>query len=91
MIGMGFAFISETLFVGLAAYSVSFLMAPLDQVCQGELAAMPVSVGVPMVQTTPIFTLGFTLILFRREFITWRQVTVAFMVLLGVELIVARA
>ena len=91
LIGMGFAFNSESLFVGLAAYPVSFLMAPLDQAHQGELAAMPINVAVSLVLTTPLFTLGFSLILFRREFITWRQDAVAFMVLLGVVLIVARA
>ena len=49
MIGMGFAFNSESLFVGLAAYPVSFLMAPLDQAHQGWLAATPVSVAIHLV------------------------------------------
>ena len=46
---MGFAFNSESLFVGLAAYPVSFLMAPLNQARLGELVAAPVSVAVPLV------------------------------------------
>ena len=122
MIGLGLAFTPEPLFAGLAAYSVSFLIALLVQACQGELARIdwfwpgllwfvaagimygiaawvmnaalattPVSVVVHLVSTTPLFTLGFSLILFRREIITWRQVAMVFIILLGVVLIVARA
>ena len=41
MIGMGLAFSPEPLVAGLAAYSVSFLMALLVQAaCQGELASV---------------------------------------------------
>ncbi len=119
---MGLTFTLEPLFVRLAVYSVSFLMALLVQACQGELARVdwsrpgllwfvaagimygiaawvinaalattPVSVVVPLVSTTPLFTLGFSLILFRGEIITWRQVAMGFIVLLGAVLIVARA
>ena len=37
------------------------------------------------------FTMALSLILFRREIITWRQVAMVFIVLFGVVLIVARA
>ena len=122
MIGLGLAFTPEPLFAGLAAYSVSFLIALLVQAYRGELARIdwlrpgllwfvaagimhgiavwgmnaalattPVGVVVPLVSTTPLFTLVFSLILFRREIITWRQVAMVFIILLGFVLIVARA
>ena len=60
-------------------------------VMNAALAKTPVSVVVPLVSTTPLFTLVFSLILFRREIITWRQVARVFIILLGFVLIVARA
>ena len=60
-------------------------------VMNAALTTTPVSVVVPLISTTPLFTLGFSLILFRGEIITWRQVAMVFIVLLGVVLIVARA
>ena len=43
------------------------------------------------VSTTPFFTLGSSLSVFRREIITLRQVAMVFIVLFGVVLIVVQA
>ncbi len=53
------------------------------------LATTPVSIVVPLVSTTPLFTLLLGLLLFRREIITWRQVTMVVIVVAGVILIAA--
>ena len=60
-------------------------------VMNAALATTPVSIVVPLVSTTPLFTQALSWMLFRREIIIWRQVAMVFIVLFGVVLIVARA
>ncbi|MBT4486072.1 MAG: EamA family transporter [Rhodospirillaceae bacterium] len=56
-------------------------------VMNAALATTPVSIVVPLVSTTPLFTLLLGLVLFHKEAITWRQVTMVVMVVAGVILI----
>lgn len=53
------------------------------------LAQAPVSIVVPLVSTTPLFTLLLGLVLFRKEAVTLRQVAMVVMVVTGVILIAA--
>ena len=53
------------------------------------LAQAPVSIVVPLVSTTPLFTLLLGLVLFRKEAVTLRQLAMVVMVVTGVILIAA--
>ena len=53
------------------------------------LAVTPVSIVVPLVSSTPLFTLLLGLIIFRKEAITLRRVAMVVMVVAGVALIAA--
>ena len=58
-------------------------------VMNAALATTPVSIVVPLVSTSPLFTLALGLIWFRNEVITWRQVAMVVIVVGGVILIAA--
>ena len=75
---------------GLLWFSAAGIMHGLAVwTMNAALATTPVSIVVPLVSTTPLFTLLLGLILFRRETITLRRIAMVVMVVAGVVLIAA--